>query len=54
VTRNLYRSHNTTAEEPPLLWDFVKHYSEEVAADGTVTRYYSPSAFSRPGDRRRL
>ena len=54
VTKNLYRSHNTTAEEPPLLWDFVKHYSAEVAADGTVTRYYSPSAFSRTGDRRRL
>jgi poly(3-hydroxybutyrate) depolymerase len=50
VTRNLYRSHNTTAEEPPLLWDFAKHYSREVAADGTITRYYSPSAFSQPGD----
>ncbi|GAA2853300.1 PHB depolymerase family esterase [Actinoplanes cyaneus] len=54
LTRNLYRSHNTTAEEPPLLWDFLKHYSRETAADGTVTRYYSPSAFSRPGDRRRI
>jgi poly(3-hydroxybutyrate) depolymerase len=54
LTRNVYRSHNTTAEEPPLLWDFLKHYSREVAADGTVTRYYSPSAFNRPGDRRRI
>ncbi|MET7397287.1 PHB depolymerase family esterase [Dactylosporangium sp. NPDC005572] len=54
VTRNLYRSHNTTAEEPPLLWAFLKHYSREVGKDGTVTRYYSPSAFGRPGDRRRL
>jgi poly(3-hydroxybutyrate) depolymerase len=54
VTRNLYRSHNTTAEESPLLWDFAKHYSSEVAASGTVTRYYSPSAFRQPGDRRRL
>lgn len=54
VTRNVYRSHNTTAEEPPLLWDFAKHYSSEVAADGTVTRYYSPSAFRQAGDRRRL
>ena len=54
LTRNVYRSHNTTAEEPPLLWDFLKHYSREVTADGAVTRYYSPSAFRRPGDRRRV
>ena len=54
LTRNVYRSHNTTAEEPPLLWDFLKHYNREVAGDGTVTRYYSPSAFNRPGDRRRI
>ncbi|WP_203919588.1 PHB depolymerase family esterase [Rugosimonospora africana] len=54
VTKNAYRSHNTTCEEPPLLWDFLKHYSWEVAPNGTVTRYYSPSAFSRPGDRRRF
>jgi poly(3-hydroxybutyrate) depolymerase len=54
VTRNVFRSHNTTAEESPLLWDFAKHYSVEVAASGTVTRYYSPSAFSQPGDRQRL
>jgi poly(3-hydroxybutyrate) depolymerase len=54
LTRNVYRSHNTTAEEPPLLWDFLKHYSREIAPDGTVTRYYSPSAFDRPGDRRRI
>ncbi|MEU4425586.1 hypothetical protein AB0F81_33610 [Actinoplanes sp. NPDC024001] len=54
LTKNLYRSHNTTAEESPLLWDFLKHYSHEVGADGTVTRYYSPSAFHRPGDRKRL
>ncbi|KUL29698.1 hypothetical protein ADL15_26685 [Actinoplanes awajinensis subsp. mycoplanecinus] len=54
LTRNLYRSHNTTAEEPPLLWAFLEHYSGETAADGTVTRYYSPSGFRRPGDRRRI
>ncbi|MFI5889841.1 hypothetical protein ACIA5D_06935 [Actinoplanes sp. NPDC051513] len=54
VTKNVYRSHNTMAEEQPLLWDFLKHYSRETAADGTVTRYYSPSAFRRRGDRRRL
>jgi poly(3-hydroxybutyrate) depolymerase len=54
LTRNLYRSHNTTAEEPPLLWNFLERYSREIAADGTVTRYYSPSAFRHPGDRRRV
>jgi poly(3-hydroxybutyrate) depolymerase len=54
VTKDLYRSHNTIAEEQPRLWDFLQHYSREVAADGTVTRYYSPSAFRRQGDRRRL
>ncbi|BBH70241.1 hypothetical protein ACTI_69260 [Actinoplanes sp. OR16] len=54
LTKNLYRSHNTMPEECPLLWNFLKHYSHEVAADGTVTRYYSPSAFHRPGDRKRL
>ncbi len=53
MTRNVYRSHNTTAEEPPLLWDFLKHYSRDIAPDGTVTRYYSPSALNRP-DRRRI
>jgi poly(3-hydroxybutyrate) depolymerase len=52
LTKNLYRSHNTTAEEPPLLWDFLRHYRREVAADGAVTRYYSPSGFRRRGDAR--
>jgi poly(3-hydroxybutyrate) depolymerase len=51
LTKNLYRSHNTMAEECPLLWDFLKHYSREIAPDGTVTRYYSASAFRHPGDR---
>lgn len=54
LTRNLYRSHNTMAEESPLLWDFLKHYSHEVGPDGAVTRYYSASAFRRNGDRQRL
>ncbi|MEV6487634.1 PHB depolymerase family esterase [Actinoplanes sp. NPDC051633] len=54
LTKNLYRSHNTMAEESPLLWNFLKHYSREIAPDGTVTRYYSPSAFRRMGDRQRL
>jgi poly(3-hydroxybutyrate) depolymerase len=54
LTRNLYRSHNTMAEESPLLWDFLKHYSREVDASGRVTRYYSESGFLHPRDRRRL
>ncbi len=54
LTKNLYRSHNTMAEESPLLWNYLKHYSREVDADGNITRYYSASAFRRPGDRRRL
>jgi hypothetical protein len=54
LTKNLYRSHNTMAEESPLMWNFLKHYSHEVDAHGTVIRYYSPSAFRRDGDRRRL
>jgi poly(3-hydroxybutyrate) depolymerase len=54
LTKNLYRSHNTMPEESPLLWDFLKHYSREVDADGTAVRYYSESGFRRPWDRRRL
>lgn len=54
LTKNLYRSHNTMAEESPLLWDFLKHYSREVDTDGAITRYYSASAFRRHGDRQRL
>lgn len=54
LTKNNYRSHNTTAEECPLLWDFLRHYSLEVDARGNVRRYYSRSGFQRPGDRKRL
>ncbi|MFC7532963.1 hypothetical protein [Actinoplanes sp. GCM10030250] len=50
LSKNLYRSHNTMAEESPLLWDFLKHYSLEP--DGV--RYYSKSAFRRPRDKKRL
>jgi hypothetical protein len=49
LTRNEYRSHNTMAEESPLLWDFLKHY-RRVGED----RYYSASGFRRPRDSRRL
>lgn len=54
LTKNVYRSHNTMAEESPLLWDFLKHYSHEVDAHGNVVRYYSESGFRRSGDKKRL
>ena len=54
LTKNVYRSHNTMAEESPLMWDFLKHYSSEVDADGNVVRYYSRSGFRLPWDRKRL
>jgi uncharacterized protein Usg len=54
VTTNLYLSHNTIAEEEPMLWDFLKHYSREIDGAGNVVRYYSESAFRRPRDKKRL
>lgn len=51
VTKNHYRSHNTMAEETPLLWDFLGHYSSEVDSGGTVRRFYSPSAFRIRNDK---
>lgn len=42
----LMRAHNCYAGEMELLWDYLEHFSFEVAADGTVTRYYSASAFA--------
>ena len=54
LTKNIYRSHNTMAEESPMMWDFLKHYSQEVDAVGSITRYYSASGFDQPGDKVRL
>ena len=54
LTKNVYRSHNTMAEESPLMWDFLKHYSSELDGDGNVVRYYSRSGFRLPWDRKRL
>ena len=54
LTKNIYRSHNTMIEESPMMWDFLKHYSHEVDAAGSITRYYSPSGFDQPGDKVRL
>ncbi|MFC5729380.1 MULTISPECIES: hypothetical protein [Nocardioides] len=50
VSLNEYRSHNNTPEETPMLWDFLEHYRHEVAEDGTVTRWWSPSGFRNPAD----
>lgn len=54
LTRNVYRSHNTMAEESPLMWDFLKHYSREVDDGGNIVRYYSRSGFRLPWDRKQL
>ena len=43
----LLRPHNCYPSDMPMLWDFMEHFSFEKAADGTVTRYYSPSAFQK-------
>ena len=43
----LLRPHNCYPSDMPMLWDFMEHFSCEKAADGTVTRYYSPSAFEK-------
>ncbi len=43
----ILRPHNCYPSEMPMIWDFVKHFSFEKAADGTVTRYYSASAFAQ-------
>lgn len=54
LTKNIYRSHNTMAEESPMMWDFLKHCSHGVDGAGNITRYYSPSGFRHPEDRVRL
>ena len=41
----LLRPHNCYPSEMPILWDFMEHFSFEKAEDGTITRYYSVSAF---------
>ncbi|MFC5382111.1 hypothetical protein [Aquipuribacter nitratireducens] len=50
LTLNEFRSHNTIPEETPLLWDFLKSYRSEIAPDGQVVRWYSPSGFTVAGD----
>ena len=43
----ILRPHNCYPSEMPMIWDFVKHYSFDTQADGTLVRYYSPSAFEK-------
>ena len=45
-TNSLYRPHNCLTTEIPMMWDYLEHFSSVVAEDGTVTRYYSASAFA--------
>jgi poly(3-hydroxybutyrate) depolymerase len=54
LTKNVLRSHNNIPEESPLMWDFLRHYSHEVDANGQVTRFHSPSGFQAPNDRVRI
>jgi poly(3-hydroxybutyrate) depolymerase len=51
LSRNIYRSHNCTFEEMPMLWDFLEHYSFEKDKDNNIVRYYSPSGFKVAGDK---
>ena len=41
------RSHNCSPYEMPILWDFMEHFSFVTNDDGTITRYYSASAFEQ-------
>jgi poly(3-hydroxybutyrate) depolymerase len=54
VTKDLFRSHNCIHEEMPMLWEYVRHFSSEVDAQGNVTRFYSPSGFEVAGDTVRI
>ena len=49
LTKNVYRSHNTTAEESPLMWDFLQHYSSEVDDAGTSCATTASPASDGPG-----
>ena len=44
--QTILRPHNCHPSEMPILWDFMEHFSYEVNEDGTIARYYSPSAFT--------
>ena len=35
------------SQDMPVLWDFMEHFSFVKGSDGSLTRYYSPSAFEK-------
>ena len=43
----LLRPHNCYPSDMPVLWDFMEHFSFVKGSDGSLTRYYSPSAFEK-------
>lgn len=43
----LLRSHNCYPSDIPMMWDFLEHYSFVKGTNGSLTRYYSPSAFTK-------
>ena len=45
-TFSLAQAHNCLPGYRPEIWNLVKHYSVETAEDGTITHYYSESAFA--------
>ncbi|MCL1810000.1 MAG: cadherin-like beta sandwich domain-containing protein, partial [Clostridiales bacterium] len=45
-TLSLFEAHNDLQGFRPFIWDFMKHYRVVENGDGTVTRYYSESAFA--------
>ncbi|MCL1809422.1 MAG: hypothetical protein FWG42_06645, partial [Clostridiales bacterium] len=44
---SLFNAHNNRQSYSPVIWDFMKHFSVVDNGDGTVTRYYSESAFAK-------
>ena len=42
----LFEAHNCLPGYRPIIWDFMEHYRVDTNDDGTVTRYYSASAFA--------
>ncbi len=48
MTMSLLRNHNCLVQEMPMMWDYMKHFRVEWdEATGSVTRWYSPSAFAQ-------
>ncbi len=43
----LLRPHNCYPSDIPIIWDFIEHFSFSKSSDGSVTRYYSESAFEK-------